>query len=115
RGWATYHSPVVAKAAYSRMEYLLYWRLWKWAERRHPRKSAEWVKRRYWMRPGGGTETFAASVLHEDGTRRLVSLYSLISTPIERHRKIKGTYNPFDPADEQYGEKLRQARQMNRL
>ncbi len=40
RGWAQYHSPVVAKQAYSRMEYLVFRRLWRWSKRRHPQKNA---------------------------------------------------------------------------
>ncbi|WP_371321631.1 group II intron maturase-specific domain-containing protein, partial [Vibrio parahaemolyticus] len=33
------HSPVVAKEAFSTMESLLYWRLRRWAMRRHPKKT----------------------------------------------------------------------------
>src|SRR5260370_27899162 len=40
RGWAQYHSPVVAKQAYTRMEYLISQRLWRWSQRRHPNKNA---------------------------------------------------------------------------
>ncbi len=47
RGWVQYHSPVVAKQAYSRMEYLVFRRLWRWSKRRHPQKSADWVRRKY--------------------------------------------------------------------
>ena len=39
RGWAQYHSPVVAKEAFSRMESSLFWRLMRWAKRRHPKKE----------------------------------------------------------------------------
>src|SRR5471030_1671887 len=48
RGWAQYHSPVVAKQSFSRMDSLLYWRLMRWAKRRHPMKSTLWIQRRYW-------------------------------------------------------------------
>lgn len=116
RGWAQYHSPVVAKAAYSRMEHLLYVKLWKWAARRHPRKSAGWVMRRYWHDVDGRTAAvFAVQEVREDGSKRWIELYGLPSTPIRRHRKIKGGYNPFDPAHEQYSEVLRQDRQLHRL
>lgn len=116
RGWAQYHRPVVAKAAFSRMEHLLYWKLWKWATRRHPRKSAEWVMRRYWhVTDRKKAKVFAASVSHDDGSKRWVELYRLASTPIQRHWRIKAAYNPFDPEDEQYGEQLRQNRLRNQL
>ncbi len=45
RGWAQYHSPVVAKQTFSRLESLLFWRLMRWAKRRHPTKSADWIRK----------------------------------------------------------------------
>lgn len=33
RGWANYHRPVVAKEAFSRMDHLLFWAIWRWARR----------------------------------------------------------------------------------
>ncbi len=39
----------------------------------------------------------------------------LSATPIQRHAKIKGEYNPFDPAWEREGEILRTRRMMNSL
>ena len=47
RGWAQYHRPVSAKQAYSRMEHLIFRKLWRWSKRRHPQKSAVWVKQKY--------------------------------------------------------------------
>lgn len=90
------------------MEHLLYWKLWKWAKRRHLRKRVEWAKRKYWRSLDGTTAAkFALAVTRDDGSKRWIELYGLVSTPIQRHRKVRGDYNPFDPADEQYGEKLR--------
>jgi RNA-directed DNA polymerase len=40
----------------------------------------------------------------EDGERKLVKLVYASDTPIQRHTKIKGEANPFDPAWEQYFE-----------
>ena len=48
RGWSQYHSPVVAKEAFSRMETLLFWRLMRWAKRRHPNKNIAWIRQKYW-------------------------------------------------------------------
>ena len=39
-------------------------------------------------------------------------LYTLSETPIERHIKINGEYNPFDPSMEAMGEKLRMERML---
>ncbi|HBO9383672.1 TPA: group II intron reverse transcriptase/maturase, partial [Pseudomonas aeruginosa] len=43
RGWAFYHQPVVAKKAYSRMDYMIFLALWRWAKRRHPKKTLQWI------------------------------------------------------------------------
>lgn len=115
RGWAQYHSPVVAKQAFSRMESLLFWRLMRWARRRHPKKNAAWVRQKYWRTVGDRSWVFAADVISKDGSRSVRELYSLPATPIERHKKIKGAYNPYDPQDEAYGEELRQERMLKNM
>lgn len=115
RGWAQYHSPVVAKQAYSRMESLLFWRLMRWARRRHPMKSADWIRRRYWRTVEGRNWVFAADINAKDDGKGVVELYSLANTPIERHRKVKGAYQPYDPQWEMYGETLRQERMLKSM
>ncbi|CAG9237507.1 Group II intron reverse transcriptase/maturase [Paraburkholderia tropica] len=110
RGWAQYHSRVVAKQAYSRMESLVFRRLWWWSKRRHPNKGAGWVRKKYFHSDGDRAWIFAVPVVRDDGSKGLNELYQLRDTSIRRHRKIKGDFNPFDPEWEQYGEQLRQAR-----
>ncbi|MEQ5841683.1 group II intron reverse transcriptase/maturase [Paraburkholderia acidicola] len=109
RGWARYHSPVVAKEAYSRMESLIFRRLWRWSKRRHPSKSADWVRKKYFHSEGSRHWVFAVPVVREAG-KGLLELYQISGTDIRRHRKVKGAFNPFDPEWEQYGEQLREAR-----
>ncbi|WP_445231052.1 group II intron reverse transcriptase/maturase [Duganella rhizosphaerae] len=115
RGWAQYHSPVVAKETFSRIDTLLYWRLVRWAKRRHPNKSTEWIRWKYWRSIGDRAWVFAAGVSRKDGSRGWMELYSLSSTPIERHKKIKGAYHPYDPNWEMYGELLQQERMLNKM
>lgn len=113
KGWAQYHHPVVAKETFSRMDSLIYWRLLRWARRRHPRKSRPWCKGRYWQSTGGRT-VFAATIKTADGplTKKLTRLSD---TEIVRHQKIKGEYNPFDPKWEAYGEDLRTKRMLKNM
>jgi len=108
RGWAQYHQPVVAKETFRRMDSLIYWRLVRWSRRRHSNKSRPWCNSRYWQRINGRSE-FAATAKTTEGSRT-IKLLKLADTGIERHEKIKGDYNPFDPAWEVYGEKLRTKR-----
>ncbi|MFV9473290.1 group II intron reverse transcriptase/maturase [Advenella sp. RU8] len=114
KGWANYHSPVVAKQTYSRLDNLLWYCLWRWAKRRHPNKPKIWVRAKYWHRLND-REMFSAPVEQADGKTSYLSLYKLADTVIKRHVKIKGEYNPFDPEWESYGEKRRNMRLMNNI
>lgn len=109
RGWAQYHHPVVAKETFSRIDTLMWWRLTRWARRRHPKKSPRWVAEKYWPAVEGRAE-FATRVRPVDGEPQWMRLYRLADTEIVRHRKVMGGYNPFDPQWEAYGEDLRAKR-----
>ena len=115
RGWALYHQSVVAKQAYSRMDYRVFLKLWRWAKRRHPNKSLEWIRKKYYQTQSEQNWVFATTLMDESGAKRDVGLYSLASTPIERHKKVSGEYNPFDPSMEEMGEKLRMERMLKKL
>ena len=114
RGWARYHQPVVAKETFSKLDALLWWRLARWARRRHPKKSPRWVAEKYWPTVEGRTE-FATKVIGADGKNQWRALYRLADTPIVRHHKVKGDFNPFDPKWEAYGEDLRSRRMLKSM
>jgi RNA-directed DNA polymerase len=99
RGWANYHRHSVASRAFSRVDFEIWRKLWRWSRRRHPRKNARWVKARYFHAMGGRTWTFAAinGVHKTPGQPGCTRLVYADDTRIRRHRKIKGAANPFDP------------------
>jgi RNA-directed DNA polymerase len=115
RGWAQYHSQVVAKQAYSRMEHLVFKKLWRWSKRRHPDKSADWVRKRYFHSVGDRNWVFAAPVVWKDGSKGMIELYQISGMPIKYLRKVDGEFNPFDPKLERYGEGLRQERMQHSM
>lgn len=115
RGWANYHSPVVAKEAFSRMDHLLFQAIWRWAKRWHSSKKALWIRKKYFRTDGSRSWVFATTVSKDDGRKVRLALHKLPDTPIQRHKKVKGSYNPFDPADELYGETLNQARMLKSM
>lgn len=104
-GWARYHQGVVAKATFSKLDQLIYWRLMRWGRRRHPRKTSKQVYDRYWKTVGVRRE-FVGRDVDRWGDPVQVRLCQMADTKIVRHIKIKGDYNPFDPAWEAYGERL---------
>jgi RNA-directed DNA polymerase len=87
RGWTRYYSTVSSKRAFSRLTNLTFYRLWRWAKRRHSNKSGKWIARKYWHRDQGSWR-FAAS----NGP----PLYLHTKMPIRRHTKIRGTKTPYD-------------------
>jgi RNA-directed DNA polymerase len=86
-GWSHYYSTVVAKATFSRMDTLVCAKLRRWAHRRHPQKSAWWVREQYWhLREGHWTFK-----TEKGNTRRRHA-----DTPIRRQTKVTGARSPYD-------------------
>jgi RNA-directed DNA polymerase len=86
RGWGNYFSSVVSKNIFHKMDHLIFWKLWAWALRRHPKKSRGWIARKYWhLDPGWIFKT-------DDGFR----LHKLSAIPIRRHVKVQADRSPFD-------------------
>jgi RNA-directed DNA polymerase len=82
RGWANYFSTVISKEAFNKIDDLLWKRLWRWASRRHPNKSAKWVKKKYF------------SCWRFNDGEYILNLHS--NVPIIRHIKVKGNKSPLD-------------------
>lgn len=104
RGWANYHSHVVAKKVFNQVDNAVWEMLWRWAVRRHPRKTLRWVKDRYFKVQGARRWVFSCDEQSADGRKRQYTLVSASDTPIVRHIKIKAAANPHDPAWDEYFE-----------
>jgi RNA-directed DNA polymerase len=102
RGWANYHRHVVAKRTFSRVDHFIFRGIWRWARRRHPRKGARWVKRRYFDRVGMRDWWFHVDVRVRDGRTARLRLAHAAATPIRRHIKVRSDANPYDVADAEY-------------
>ncbi|NMM26516.1 MAG: hypothetical protein HHJ12_04290 [Glaciimonas sp.] len=86
RGWANYHSHVVAKETFGRVDTMVWSMLWRWAVRRHPNKGAGWVKEKYFKTRGTRNWVFAVTEQKEDGTKRERILMLESDMPIQRKR-----------------------------
>jgi len=98
RGWANYHRHSAAAETFHRVDHLIWQRLWQWAKRRHPKKSRQWVKDRYFPALGRRAWTFAADTGRRtpEGQPVWVKLAYAGDTKIQRHIKIRKDANPFD-------------------
>lgn len=100
RGWARYHRHVVSKKVFSSVDRAIYEAMRRWAIRRHPRKSKHWIIAKYIRTSGGQRWTF-----HGEVEGRRVQLFRAARVSLERHTKVKGAANPFDPEWEPYFER----------
>lgn len=99
KGWAMYHRHVVSKKAFKDVDDAIFELLWRWARRRHRNKSAGWVRRKYYRTIRGRSWMFHGEALGEDQV-----LTKATRVAIERHVKVKGEANPYDPMWEVYFE-----------
>lgn len=105
RGWANYHRNQVADDVFRTVDHLIWQMLWRWARRRHPKKSLRWVKDRYFHRLGREDWVFGVQTARRNGERKWVTLVKARNIQIRRHVKITGEANPFDPTWDDYFER----------
>jgi len=86
RGWTNYHNSVVSSDVFRTLDHKIWELLWKWAKRRHPNKSKNWIINKYWKRSATRKWNFS--------TERN-NLMLLSKTRIYRHIPIKLQMNPF--------------------
>ncbi len=87
RGWGNYFSLVVSQRVFSKMDMLIFRKLWAWARRRHSNKGRRWVFRKYWHPSNHGWRF---------GPDENATLSQLSRIPIRRHIKVQGHRSPLD-------------------
>lgn len=95
RGWANYYRHVVSSQIFSIVNHRIFWMIWRWARRRHPNKSASWVRGKYFCTVDCNHWVFFG---WDSGKQSAMQLLSPASISIQRHVKIKSEANPHDPA-----------------
>jgi RNA-directed DNA polymerase len=98
RGWAAYYRTAVSSEVFGALDRYL-WRLtYKWATLGHPNKSKHWIVNRYF---GAFNKSRRDRWVFGD---RVSGAYrtKFAWTGIVRHRMVKGTSSPDDPALAQY-------------
>lgn len=105
RGWANYHRVAVSKRIYAQVDNQIFKKLWQWARRRHPQKSAGWVRKKYFAPVGNNRWVFCGETKMMNGEIKTVRLLKASGTPIKRHVKVKAEANPYSPKWETYFER----------
>jgi RNA-directed DNA polymerase len=115
KGWANYHRHVVSKRVFSQVDRAIFAALWQWAVRRHPGKAKQWIARKYFLYPRTGQWVLFGQTTGQDGAVQMVRLSKASGVRIERHIKIKGEANPYDPGWETYFEQRLGVAMVNNL
>jgi RNA-directed DNA polymerase len=90
RGWGNYYRHSSSKRIFTSTDHAIFKMTWRWAKRRHPKKSLGWIKSKYFQSEGNRNWVFREK-------KNKISLFKMDSIPIRRHIKIRGKANPFDP------------------
>jgi RNA-directed DNA polymerase len=96
RGWVNFYRHVVAKQTFSWVDSDIFWAIYRMLRRKHPRKSATWVYRKYYIQRGMRRWLFHASYVGKDGVHSSLLLATASRTPIRRHRQIRSAATPYD-------------------
>lgn len=91
RGWSNYFASVCSKDTFSKLNNLLFWKLFRWGNRRHPNKGKRWITNKYWKTIGGNNWSFSCV---KDDILYVLPLHT--ETKIVRHIKVKGESSPYD-------------------
>ncbi len=79
-GWANYYKTVHSSEAFSKLDHLLWKRLYQWACRKHPNKGKEWVKEKYFGHSGTRNWMFM-----DKRVGKVIKMYS-------QHKERTGSY-----------------------
>jgi len=89
RGWANYYRHGASKHVFHTADHHIQAKLWRWAKRRHPTKTAAWIRSKY----------FDSRWNFMDGRTRLARHDEV---PVTRHSKVQGKRSPLNPGDQDY-------------
>lgn len=92
QGWANYYRSAVSSEVFSTMDYYLWNRQYRHANRNHPNKSWKWIREKYWGKlcPGRNDKWVFGDKLTG------AYMYKLAWTPINPHVMLKGNNSPYD-------------------
>ncbi len=91
KGWSNYYRSVCSKETFSKLDRLMWLKLYRWALRRHTKKARTWVVKKYWRTKGTDNWTFGC-------TQKTIE-YNLLKHSqirIVRYTKVKGKSSPYD-------------------
>ncbi|MFU0826268.1 MAG: hypothetical protein ACFWTJ_01855 [Lachnoclostridium sp.] len=103
-GWANYYRWTRAGKTYCKLDSWLWYKTWRWALRRHPKKSRKWIAHKYYRKIGNRKWVFTCE--DENGKAIVLSLFCRKYSEI--YPKLNRNKNYF--IDETYFNQLKSRR-----
>lgn len=113
RGWANYYRHAVAKRTFSYVDHKVFLALLYWVNYRHPNKSNQWKRKRYFRTQGRRQWVFYAGIHDKQGKATHLDLFQAAHVSIIRHVKIRADATPYDPAFLDYFARRQRSRRVN--
>ncbi len=113
RGWANYYRHVVAKKTFAHVDDQVFLALRAWVNYRHPNKSTQWKRKRYFRSQGRRQWVFFAPTHDKQGKVTHLDLLHAVRVAITRHVKIRADATPYDPAFRDYFQRRQRSRRVN--
>jgi RNA-directed DNA polymerase len=87
-GWGMYYRFSVSKQIFNRINHEMWWKLYRWAKRRHPNKSKGWIIQKYFTKQGKWDKVF-----YDEETQEFI--YPIHKIPIKRYVLVRN-YRVYD-------------------
>jgi RNA-directed DNA polymerase len=95
RGWCLYHRWVVCTEAFNTCDHITFLQLKRWGNTRHPKKSKQWVRGKYFIRVEERNR-FGTYFKDEEGNLKPMYVVSHVDTHHQDYVLVKGTSSPYD-------------------
>ncbi|BAZ36914.1 RNA-directed DNA polymerase [Calothrix sp. NIES-4101] len=103
RGWGNYYRFEVSKKVFSYFDSQVWRALYRWALKRHQKKSKKWVLGKYFQQlHQKKSRKFFAKTQDRRDKPKVVYITELSKIPIQRHIKVKDKASPDDPTLRKY-------------
>jgi len=102
KGWTMYHRYAASKRTFTYVDHRIFEMVWRWCQRRHPKKSWRWIKTTSFPPDGHRHWVFTGKLFNQKGQGRPIQLMEAAQVRIIRYVKIRSAVNPYDPEWELY-------------
>jgi RNA-directed DNA polymerase len=114
KGWANYYRHAVSSEIFAKVDHEIFQALRRWAKRRHPNKSSDWIDKKYFCTVEYDNWVFNAKTKTVSGRYKWVTLTKMHHINIVRHVKIRADANPYNPKYTKYFEKRELSKRNNK-